>query len=266
MNKKFLKHYMETEPEGTAKKYIFLIDNQDIAMNIVMSGYQALYLGQEDDEYYFSVDSFIEEMRSIQFHGTCQSAYHYVAACTTKWMNDQILEFCKDAGLDGKVGWQLFKEKEYLGKLDNQPEVGKVLEQFILRYEREPKNEPELSLLTEENQKLQTELSRTQNINLSLQRSNDDLRNRNGLLSRKEQEQFEEKIRDVQARNSELQVQIDISLVEAVNQAQKKQKEAEEQARFAECQAERERKQADVKIQKTRKNAKREINLDYSRR
>ena len=52
MNKKFLKHYMETEPEGTSKKYIFLVDNQDIAMNIVMSGYQALYLGQEDDGYY----------------------------------------------------------------------------------------------------------------------------------------------------------------------------------------------------------------------
>ena len=49
MNKKFLKHYMETEPEGTSKKYIFLVDNQDIAMNIVMSGYQALCLVQEDD-------------------------------------------------------------------------------------------------------------------------------------------------------------------------------------------------------------------------
>lgn len=145
MNKKFLKHYMETEPEGTSKKYIFLVDNQDIAMNIVMSGYQALYLGQEDDGYYFSVNSFIEDMRSIQFHGTCQSAYHYVAACTTKWMNDRILEFCKEAGLDGKAGWQLFKEKEYLRKLDNQPEVGKALEQFILRFEREPKNDPELS-------------------------------------------------------------------------------------------------------------------------
>ena len=145
MNKKFLKHYMETEPEGTSKKYIFLVDNQDIAMNIVMSGYQALYLGQEDDGYYFSVNSFIEDMRSIQFHGTCQSVYHYVAACTTKWMNDRILEFCKESGLDGKAGWQLFKEKEYLGKLDNQPEVGKTLEQFILRFEREPKNDPELS-------------------------------------------------------------------------------------------------------------------------
>ena len=103
VNKKFLKYYMETEPEGTSKKYIFLVDNQDIAMNIVMSGYQALYLGQEDDEYYFSVNSFIEDMRSIQFHGTCQSAYHYVAACATKWMNDRILEFCKEAGLDEKL-------------------------------------------------------------------------------------------------------------------------------------------------------------------
>ena len=85
---------METEPEGTSKKYLFLVDNQDIAMNIVMSGYQALYLGQEDDGYYFSVNSFIEDMRSIRFHETCQSAYHYVAACTTKWVNNRILEFC----------------------------------------------------------------------------------------------------------------------------------------------------------------------------
>ena len=145
MNKKFLKHYMETNPEGTAQTYIFLVDNQDIALNIVMSGYQALCLVQEDDGYYFSVDSFIEEMRSIQFTGSCQSAYHYVAACTVKWMNDKLQTFFKDAGLDGKAGWQLFKEKEYLGKLDNQKEVEKLLEQYILRFEREPKEQPELS-------------------------------------------------------------------------------------------------------------------------
>ena len=50
---------METNPEGTAQTYIFLVDNQDIALNIVMSGYQALCLVQEDDGYYFSADSFI---------------------------------------------------------------------------------------------------------------------------------------------------------------------------------------------------------------
>ena len=145
MNKKFLKHYMETNPEGTAQTYIFLVDNQDIALNIVMSGYQALCLVQEDDGYYFSADSFIEEMRAIQFTGSCQCAYHYVASCTVKWVNDKLLTFFKDAGLDGKAGWQLFKEKEYLGKLDNQKEVEKLLEQYILRFERDPKEEPELS-------------------------------------------------------------------------------------------------------------------------
>ena len=40
---------MEINPEGTVQTYIFLVDNQDIALNIVMSGYQALCLVQEDD-------------------------------------------------------------------------------------------------------------------------------------------------------------------------------------------------------------------------
>ena len=145
MNKKFLKHYMETEPEGTAQKYIFLVDNQEIALNIIISGYQSLYLVQEEEDGYYSIDGFVDEMRSMQFQGSCQSSYHYVAACTVKWMNDRILEFCKDAGLDGKSGWQLFKEKEYLGNFENKQELGKILEQFILRFEREPKNDPELS-------------------------------------------------------------------------------------------------------------------------
>ena len=78
MNKKFLKHYMETNPEGTAQTYIFMVDNQDIALNIVMAGYQALCLVQEDDGYYFSADSFIEEMRSIQFTGNNKVERRYM--------------------------------------------------------------------------------------------------------------------------------------------------------------------------------------------
>ena len=58
MNKKFLKHYMETEPEGTAQKYIFLVDNQEIALNIIISGYQSLYLVQEEEDGYYSIDGF----------------------------------------------------------------------------------------------------------------------------------------------------------------------------------------------------------------
>ena len=60
-------------------------------------------------------------------------------------------------------------------------------------------------------------------------------------------------------RNSKLQIQVNKSSVEAVEQAQQKQEEAEKQARQAEYQAERERKRADVEIQRTRRKAKSEI-------
>ena len=108
-------------------------------------------------------------------------------------------------------------------------------------------------------QKMTAELSEMRKLNQSLQQSNDDLRNRNGLLSRSEQEQLEEEIKDVRDRNSKLQVQVNQSSVEAVEQAQRKQKEAEKQARQAENQAEREKKRADVEIQRARKKAKSEV-------
>lgn len=111
----------------------------------------------------------------------------------------------------------------------------------------------------EEMHRLKTELSETQKLNQSLQQSNDDLRNRNGLMSRSEQEQLEEEIKDVRDQNSKLQIQVNQSSVEAVEQAQQKQEEAEKHARQAENQAEREKKRIDVEIQRARRKAKSEI-------
>ncbi len=67
----------------------------------------------------------------------------------------------------------------------------------------------------------------TQKLNQSLQQSNDDLRNRNGLKSRSEQEQPKEEIRNVWDQNSKLQIQVNKSSVQAVDEVYKKQKEAE---------------------------------------
>ena len=108
-------------------------------------------------------------------------------------------------------------------------------------------------------QQMTVELSEMRKLNQSLQQSNDDLRNRNGLLSRSEQEQLEEEIKDVRDWNSKLQIQVNQSSVEAVEQAQQKQEEAEKQARQAEYQAEREKKRADVEIQRARRKAKSEV-------
>ena len=91
--------------------------------------------------------------------------------------------------------------------------------------------------------------------NLSLQRSNDDLRNRNGLLSRKEQEQLEEKIRDVQDR-SKLEKMVVQSSVEAVEEALKKQQEAEKRMRSLELLMKMERRDAACQLEKTKRQMK----------
>ena len=108
-------------------------------------------------------------------------------------------------------------------------------------------------------QQMTEELSEMRKLNQSLQQSNDDLRNRNGLMTRSEQEQLEEEIKDVRNQNSKLKIRVNQSSVEAVEQAQQKQEEAEKQARQAKNQAERERKQADVEIQRARRKAKSEV-------
>ena len=117
----------------------------------------------------------------------------------------------------------------------------------------------EMQKLNDEIQRLTIELSETQKLNRSLHQSNDDLRNRNGLMIRSEQEQLEEEIKDVRDRNSKLKIQVNQSSVEAVEQAKKKQEEAEKQARQAEYQIEREKKRADMEIQRARRKAKSEI-------
>lgn len=149
------------------------------------------------------------------------------------------------------------KAKEFMRTQKKQIQTLEEEKQMIL-FDRQRLRE-EVRKSTVEIQRLTTELSETQKLNQSLQKSNDDLRNRNGLMSRSEQEQLEEEIKDVQDRNSKLQIQVNQSSVEAVEQAQRKQEEAEKQARQAEYQAEREKNRADMEIQRARRKAKSEI-------
>ena len=90
-------------------------------------------------------------------------------------------------------------------------------------------------------------------LNQSLQKNNDDLRNRNGLKSRREQEQLEEEIKDVRGQNSKLQIQVNKSSVQAVDEAYKKQKEAEKKLQSLKYQVEQNRKIAEKGVQKLKK-------------
>ena len=64
MNKNFLEHYMKTKPETNEQKYLFLVDNQDMAFAIISAGYPAVTLLYGQDAYH-SADSFIEYMDKI---------------------------------------------------------------------------------------------------------------------------------------------------------------------------------------------------------
>lgn len=93
-------------------------------------------------------------------------------------------------------------------------------------------------------------------LNQSLQQSNDDLRNRHGLMSRSEQERLEEEIKDVRDRNFKLQIQVNKSSIEAVDEACKKQKETEKQLYLSKRQAEQNKKKVQKEIQKLKKEIK----------
>ena len=111
----------------------------------------------------------------------------------------------------------------------------------------------EIRKLNDEIHHLTTEMSETQKLNQSLQKNNDDLRNRNGLKSRGEQELLEEEIKDVRDQNSKLQMQVNKSSVQAVDEAYRKQKEAEKQLQSLKYQAEQNRKTAENEVQKLKK-------------
>ena len=149
------------------------------------------------------------------------------------------------------------KMNEFIQKFQERTHKLKMEKQNLFFENHEMQDE--IRKLNDEIHRLTTELSETQKLNQSLQKNNDDLRNRNGLKSRSEQEQLEEEIKDVRDQNSKLQTQVNQSSVKAVEQAQQKQEEAEKQARQAEYQAEREKKRADMEIQKARRKAKSEM-------
>ena len=153
------------------------------------------------------------------------------------------------------------KMNEFIQKFQERTHKLKMEKQKLFFENHEMQDE--IRKLNDEIHRLTTELSEKQKLNQSLQQSNDDLRNRNGLKSRSEQEQLEEEIKDVRDQNSKLQIQVNKSSVEAVDEAQKKQKEAEKKVRTIQCQynklqenAETVKEKADQKIKSLKKEMK----------
>ena len=143
------------------------------------------------------------------------------------------------------------KMNEFIQKFQERTHKLKMEKQKLFFGNHEMQDE--IRKLNDEIHRLTTELSETQKLNQSLQKNNDDLRNRNGLKSRSEQEQLEEEIKDVRDQNAKLQIQVNKSSVQAVDEAYRKQKEAEKQLQSLKYQAEQKRKTAENEVQKLKK-------------
>ena len=146
------------------------------------------------------------------------------------------------------------KMNEFIQKFQERTHKLKMEKQKLFFENHEMQDE--IRKLNDEIHHLTTELSETQKLNQSLQQSNDDLRNRNGLKSRSEQELLEEEIKDVRDQNAKLQIQVNKSSVQAVDEAYRKQKEAEKQLQSLKYQAEQNRKIAEKEVQKLKKRIK----------
>lgn len=143
------------------------------------------------------------------------------------------------------------KMNEFIREFQERTHALKIEKQKLFFENHEMQDE--IRKLNDEIHRLTTELSETQKLNQSLQKNNDDLRNRNGLKSRSEQELLEEEIKDVRDQNSKLQIQVNKSSVQAVDEAYRKQKEAEKQLQSLKYQAEQNRKTAEKEVQKLKK-------------
>ena len=103
------------------------------------------------------------------------------------------------------------KMNEFIQKFQERTHKLKMEKQKLFFENHEMQDE--IRKLNDEIHRLTTELFEKQKLNQSLQKNNDDLRNRNGLKSRSEQEQLEEEIKDVRDQNSKLQIQVNKSSV-----------------------------------------------------
>ncbi len=131
--KAWAENYMKTDIKEKSDKYLFIVSNQDLWMQIVTNNFRSLCLSDEAD-----ITEFIDYMQEIQFLGTNRSDYVYVLCCDTKEANTRLKEYIESDGiLNLHEGWALFRNKEYLQKGEYNKELVKILQSVVVRYEPE---------------------------------------------------------------------------------------------------------------------------------
>lgn len=136
MYKNIFQLYLGKAPEQIQEKYIFLVDNKELANSIFLCGLRTIaILDYAEDGNYFTTDSFLEYMRSVAYSGTFRMDYEYVTACSSKKMNQKLEAYFASEALKFHSGWRLFWQKEYLERVEYNDELKELLEDYINRLE-----------------------------------------------------------------------------------------------------------------------------------
>ena len=127
---------MKNGPTDVRSKYLFLVEDKDIALNICCAGSSAqAILDSRFEEDFFSLDEFLNYMESINNTGTSQIDFTYVLCLSTRDRNDRVEEYCRNNYLPFKNAWQLFRNKEYCGNANSVDTVREIIKNYIDRQE-----------------------------------------------------------------------------------------------------------------------------------
>ena len=138
---------MKMDPESPEQKYLFAVDNRDLAEAIFCSGFPVVaLLENSDSETDFSLDTFLDYLDSIALSGTSHLEYVYVTACSSKRTNQTLENYFEQNYMRSVAGWRLFWKKEYLAKFDYQKDLKKILADFVARQEGPGKDVETLDL------------------------------------------------------------------------------------------------------------------------
>lgn len=131
--KTWAENYMKSEIKEKSDKYLFIVSNQDLWMQIVTNNFRSLCLADETD-----ISEFLAYMEEIRFKGTKRSDYVYVLCCGTRAANSRLKEYIENDGiLSLHEGWTLFRGKEYLQDGEHNRELVEILQSLVKRYEPE---------------------------------------------------------------------------------------------------------------------------------
>lgn len=136
MNISITKNMIKKPPSDPKKAYVFVNDNKAICESVITVGFNSLYISGQENDFFFTDQTFCDFIRDISNTGTSILEYTFVLACYRKRTNDVIEEVLKNNMVPYKTGaYTLFKDKEYLAKYEKQGELEQALEAYVKRFE-----------------------------------------------------------------------------------------------------------------------------------